>query len=176
MLHVSSGEHRWAHLYEGWEHTEVAVGDTANVIVAHDQWTPAADGELHCLINAGGGGLFVLHPDMLISGTSIATALRCPRQAMLQERGVGSPSRSACLGTLMHELTQAALLALSQGKLAAQATGAGMQRPAPFPRRANPTHEGLLLFVNPGLHCNLCWYAWCRPSRWHGKHGVAFYD
>eukprot|EP00892_Ulva_mutabilis_P005316 jgi/Ulvmu1/3156/UM015_0196.1 len=135
LLHVASGAHRWAHLYEGWEYTEVAVGDTANVIVAQEQWVPAADGELHCVINASGGSLFVLHPDMLISGTSIATALRCPRQAMLQEKGVGSPSRSACLGTLMHELTQAALLALSQGRLGSHEASARMHRPAPFPRR-----------------------------------------
>lgn len=141
MLHMSTGGHRWAHLYEGWVHTEVAVGDTANVIVPQEQWVPAADGELHCVINDGGGNLFVLHPDMLISGTSIATALRCPRQAMLQERGVGSPSRAACLGTLMHELTQAAMLALSQGRLDPDGdhnVDATRHRPAPFPKCAFP--------------------------------------
>lgn len=116
---------------------DVSVGDTANVIVEQEHWVAAEDGIVHCVIDNGDGGLFILHPDMLISGTSISSALRCPRQAMLQEKGVGSPSRAACLGTLMHELTQSAMLALSDGKVGQQRSiraGASMHRPAPVPR------------------------------------------
>lgn len=115
---------------------DVCVGDTANVIVHQESWVAADDGIVHCVIDDGDGSLFVLHPDMLISGTSISSALRCPRQAMLQDKGVGSPSRAACLGTLMHELAQAAMLALSDGKVSehSRRLGSTMHRPAPVPR------------------------------------------
>lgn len=139
MLHMSSKTKRWAHLFGAWADTDVSVGDTANVIVDQEQWVPAEDGILHCVIDNGCGSLFVLHPDMLISGTSISSALRCPRQAMLQEKGVGSPSRAACLGTLMHELAQSAMLALNNDLFKQQDGGcmsAKVYRPAPFPRRA----------------------------------------
>lgn len=121
--------------------TDASIGDTANVIVAKGQWVSAEDGIEHCVIDNSCGNLFVLHPDMLISGTSISSAVRCPRQAMLQEKGVGSPSRAACLGTLMHELAQTALAALANGKIGQNQDShvyeALISRPPPFPRRMN---------------------------------------
>jgi hypothetical protein len=113
VLHPHSNSHRWVHLRGGWADTLVKPGDAANVLTHPSSWSPGPQGELHLVIDNGIGGLFVLHPDLLISGTSIAAALRCPRQAILQEKGVGASSEAACLGTLAHEVVQSALQALA---------------------------------------------------------------
>jgi hypothetical protein len=45
------------------------------------------DGEPHITVSQGGAMLLVLHPDTLISSTSIASALDCPREAIVKQRG-----------------------------------------------------------------------------------------
>jgi len=58
----------------------------------------------------------VLHPDILLSGTVVATALQCTRRAWLQERFGGTPGDKALLGTLGHELLQRAVAAIAKGE------------------------------------------------------------
>ena len=75
-----------------------------------------AAGEVaRCRID-GGGGLLVVHPDVLLSGTVVATALQCTRRAWLSERFGGAPGSAALLGTLGHELLQRALAATARGE------------------------------------------------------------
>ncbi|KAK9857614.1 hypothetical protein WJX84_004993 [Apatococcus fuscideae] len=54
-------------------------------------------------------GLFILHPDVLVSGTRVAGSFRCSRQAILEEKFGGSGNAKAVEGTLLHDLLQAAL-------------------------------------------------------------------
>ena len=103
---------------------------------AHD-WCIAADGELHITAAEDGAVLLVVHPDMLISSTSIASALDCPREAMLKERGYGGPSCAALVGTMMHDVVQSAVQALAEGKVCEPPT-ATPHRPAPVKRDSAP--------------------------------------
>lgn len=52
----------------------------------------------------------MLLPDVLLSGTRVASSFKCTRQAVLEECYGGRSSAKAVEGTLLHELFQAALL------------------------------------------------------------------
>lgn len=139
LRHVASGARRCAHLQAGWNEAPVREGDPINVVFAAQghAWHAAEDGTQHVTMAADGAVLLVLHPDTLISSTSITAALRCPRQAMLQDRGIGAPSRAALLGNLMHALVQSALQALASGALDGP-EARGPRRPVPVPRASAP--------------------------------------
>lgn len=62
-------------------------------------------------------GLFILQPDVLLSGTRVAGSFRCARQAVLEERLGGSSGAKAVEGTLLHELFQVSAAAMSQHSL-----------------------------------------------------------
>ncbi|KAL6038365.1 hypothetical protein STEG23_000884, partial [Scotinomys teguina] len=56
-------------------------------------------------------GYFILYPDMLISGTSVASSIRCMRRAVLSETfRVSDPAtRQMLIGTILHEVFQKAM-------------------------------------------------------------------
>ncbi|KAM6183104.1 DNA replication ATP-dependent helicase/nuclease DNA2 [Erethizon dorsatum] len=56
-------------------------------------------------------GFLILYPDMLISGTSIASSIRCMRRAVLSEtfRSSDPASRQMLIGTVLHEVFQRAI-------------------------------------------------------------------
>ncbi|KAH0517040.1 DNA replication ATP-dependent helicase/nuclease DNA2 [Microtus ochrogaster] len=56
-------------------------------------------------------GYFILYPDMLISGTSVASSIRCLRRAVLSETfRVSDPAtRQMLIGTILHEVFQKAI-------------------------------------------------------------------
>ncbi|XP_052019735.1 DNA replication ATP-dependent helicase/nuclease DNA2 isoform X2 [Apodemus sylvaticus] len=56
-------------------------------------------------------GYFILYPDMLISGTSVASSIRCLRRAVLSETfRVSDPAtRQMLTGTILHEVFQKAI-------------------------------------------------------------------
>ncbi|XP_060051356.1 DNA replication ATP-dependent helicase/nuclease DNA2 isoform X1 [Erinaceus europaeus] len=56
-------------------------------------------------------GYLILYPDMLISGTSIASSIRCMRRAILSEtfRSSDSTTRQMLIGTVLHEVFQKAI-------------------------------------------------------------------
>ncbi|KAF6109582.1 hypothetical protein HJG60_010845 [Phyllostomus discolor] len=56
-------------------------------------------------------GFLILYPDMLISGTSIASSIRCMRRAVLSEtfRSPDPASRQMLIGTVLHEVFQKAI-------------------------------------------------------------------
>ncbi|XP_004427222.2 PREDICTED: DNA replication ATP-dependent helicase/nuclease DNA2 [Ceratotherium simum simum] len=56
-------------------------------------------------------GYLILYPDMLISGTSIASSIRCMRRAVLSEtfRRSDSATRQMLIGTVLHEVFQKAI-------------------------------------------------------------------
>ena len=161
VQHAASGAERWLHLHGAWTDTLAAPGDPINVIFRPEHnWLRGADGIAHGVFTNGTEGLLVLHPDLLLSGTAISMALRCPRQAMLQERGVGSPGKAACIGTLMHTLVQAGLAAAANGaaNVATAAAGSGQPaRPAPVPRGAHSILCGTVCTCL-GVHRALCLY------------------
>uniref|UniRef100_A0A671EGD4 DNA replication ATP-dependent helicase/nuclease n=1 Tax=Rhinolophus ferrumequinum TaxID=59479 RepID=A0A671EGD4_RHIFE len=56
-------------------------------------------------------GYLILYPDMLISGTSIASSIRCMRRAVLSEsfRNSDPATRQMLIGTILHEVFQKAI-------------------------------------------------------------------
>ncbi|KAM5323903.1 DNA replication ATP-dependent helicase/nuclease DNA2 [Glossophaga mutica] len=56
-------------------------------------------------------GFLILYPDMLISGTSIASSIRCMRRAVLSEtfRSPDPATRQMLIGTVVHEVFQKAI-------------------------------------------------------------------
>ncbi|XP_006889113.1 PREDICTED: DNA replication ATP-dependent helicase/nuclease DNA2 [Elephantulus edwardii] len=56
-------------------------------------------------------GYLILYPDMLISGTSVASSIRCMRRAVLSEtfRKSDHTTRPMLIGTILHEIFQKAV-------------------------------------------------------------------
>ncbi|KAG2439348.1 hypothetical protein HXX76_004707 [Chlamydomonas incerta] len=100
-------------LRDMWAEQEVRPGDSANVLggqpVPADEACPAVE------INRQ-QGLFVLHPDLLLSGTSVIKD--CARQAWLDDRVSGGLGSDAALaGNISHELLQRCLQPALEGRL-----------------------------------------------------------
>ncbi|NXI18175.1 DNA2 nuclease, partial [Irena cyanogastra] len=86
-------------LRNGWESVPVVPGDIVHL-----------EGECSSgtwVINAQCGYL-VLYPDLLLSGTTISSSIRCMRRAVLSERFRGSElgSHQMLLGTILHDIFQ----------------------------------------------------------------------
>eukprot|EP00095_Tigriopus_kingsejongensis_P009867 maker-scaffold757_size101632-snap-gene-0.17 protein:Tk09867 transcript:maker-scaffold757_size101632-snap-gene-0.17-mRNA-1 annotation:"dna replication atp-dependent helicase nuclease dna2-like" len=97
----SSSEVVQCRLAGSWLHTRVSAGDLVHVLAERQ----SAGNEY--LVNDR-GGLLVVQPDHLVSGTSVVASLFCLRQAVLNERfkGLEGPSKTMFIGTLVHELLQ----------------------------------------------------------------------
>ncbi|KAM7512220.1 hypothetical protein LguiB_011095 [Lonicera macranthoides] len=103
LLNEQSGEERAVHLWDEWFYSIIAPGDTVNVIGEFDE-------QGKCDVNRDNSFLIV-HPDTLVSGTRVAASFSCPRRTVLDERLKGSEhSAPALIGTLLHQLFQAALI------------------------------------------------------------------
>uniref|UniRef100_A0A671L0N5 DNA replication ATP-dependent helicase/nuclease n=1 Tax=Sinocyclocheilus anshuiensis TaxID=1608454 RepID=A0A671L0N5_9TELE len=83
-------------LKDGWESTPVAVGDVVHLEgrCVSGLWTIDRD-----------SGFLVLLPDLLISGTSIASSIRCMRRGVL-----GEMFKQMLNGTIVHDIFQKAAM------------------------------------------------------------------
>ncbi|GLE03214.1 hypothetical protein PINS_up012093, partial [Pythium insidiosum] len=106
-------------LMEDWFDTPLEAGDTINLVLTHcdgqgfffsqplenatQATTVTVDNSHH---------LVVVHPDILVSPTSVTTSFGCLRRAVLRETlNVSRPTNEkALLGTMKHELFQHALI------------------------------------------------------------------
>uniref|UniRef100_A0A8U8B989 DNA replication ATP-dependent helicase/nuclease n=1 Tax=Geospiza parvula TaxID=87175 RepID=A0A8U8B989_GEOPR len=86
-------------LRNGWESVPVVPGDIVHLEGQCSSGT--------WVINAQSGYL-VLYPDLLLSGTTISSSIRCMRRAVLSERFRGSESGSPqmLVGTILHDIFQ----------------------------------------------------------------------
>ncbi|GIL46712.1 hypothetical protein Vafri_3630 [Volvox africanus] len=101
-------------LRDMWADQEVEPGDTVNVVGGR----VLANLTCRFLEVSATEGLLILHPDVLLSGTTVCTAIRCARQAWLQERVASGPGgEKALIGSMLHELLQRSLRAAMTGKL-----------------------------------------------------------
>ncbi|KAL6069587.1 Tripartite DNA replication factor [Balamuthia mandrillaris] len=102
VLDEKNMDERIVHLRDGWQTSPVCHGDYVNVIGDFDK-----DG--HCVIDKD-RNLIILHPDLLISGTSIGESYQCLRKAVLQERHKrGEVTLPLVLGTILHGLFEKAI-------------------------------------------------------------------
>ncbi|NXE64417.1 DNA2 nuclease, partial [Calcarius ornatus] len=95
----SLGDTELCILRNGWESVPVVPGDIVHL-----------EGECSSgtwVINAQSGYL-VLYPDLLLSGTTISSSIRCMRRAVLSERFRGSEpgSPQMLVGTILHDIFQ----------------------------------------------------------------------
>jgi DNA replication ATP-dependent helicase Dna2 len=66
-----------------------------------------------CCIIDDANNILILHPDQLISSTTVGDSFGCIRRAVLQDRVKATSSSSPPLlyGTMLHEIFQAAMIA-----------------------------------------------------------------
>ncbi|XP_022897892.1 DNA replication ATP-dependent helicase/nuclease DNA2 isoform X3 [Olea europaea var. sylvestris] len=101
LLNEQSGEERAVQLWDEWFLSVVAPGDTVHVIGEFD-------GHGKCDVNRENNFLIV-HPNILVSGTRVASSFSCPRRAILDERlKCNEHSAAALMGTLLHQIFQVA--------------------------------------------------------------------
>ncbi|VFQ84275.1 unnamed protein product [Cuscuta campestris] len=109
LLNEQSGEERVVQLWDEWFYSVVAPGDTVHVIGEFD-----VNGT--CDVNHDKNFLIV-HPDILASGTRVASSFSCSRRTVLDERLKSSEySAAALMGTLLHQIFQAGLMRESPTK------------------------------------------------------------
>ncbi|CAJ1048869.1 DNA replication ATP-dependent helicase/nuclease DNA2 [Xyrichtys novacula] len=91
-------------LKDGWEMTPVRCGDVVHLEGRSDGGSWLVDRE---------NGFLVLHPDSLISGTSISSSIRCMRRAVLGDlfKSFDGGSKQMLNGTMVHEVFQRAAAA-----------------------------------------------------------------
>ncbi|KAF3447603.1 hypothetical protein FNV43_RR12790 [Rhamnella rubrinervis] len=102
LLNEQSGAERAVYLWGEWFYSVIAPGDTVNVI-----------GEFNdlgiCHVNSE-SNFVIVHPDILVSGTRVASSFNCPRRTVLDERlRCSEYSAAALIGTLLHQIFQAGL-------------------------------------------------------------------
>ncbi|NXE47799.1 DNA2 nuclease, partial [Casuarius casuarius] len=98
----SLGDAELCVLRDGWDSVPVVPGDIIHL-----------EGECSSgtwIINEQSGYL-ILYPDLLLSGTTISSSIRCMRRAVLSEkfRRSESGSRQMLVGTILHEIFQQAV-------------------------------------------------------------------
>eukprot|EP00803_Ostreobium_quekettii_P011157 evm.model.scf_33.7 EVM.evm.TU.scf_33.7 scf_33:139269-152615(+) len=99
------GDEVTAHLTGSWYYTPLQAGDSVNLLASIKD----INGSKHAFLDSV-DDLLVLHPDFLISGTRTTSAIRCLRQAAIQEWvDMKDPNDRALNGTMTHELFQFAL-------------------------------------------------------------------
>uniref|UniRef100_A0A8B9R5N2 DNA replication ATP-dependent helicase/nuclease n=1 Tax=Anas platyrhynchos TaxID=8839 RepID=A0A8B9R5N2_ANAPL len=86
-------------LRNGWECVPVVPGDIVHLEGDCTSGTWIIDEQ---------SGYLILYPDLLLSGTTISSSIRCIRRAVLSEkfRGSDSGSRQMLVGTILHEIFQ----------------------------------------------------------------------
>lgn len=90
-----------------WTDTIINKGDYVNIVGSFDK-----NGE--CIIDGGmsSDNRIIVNPDNLLSATTISDANKCLRIAFFKEKYApeyGGPNEAALIGTLTHEILQAAL-------------------------------------------------------------------
>ncbi|XP_020682385.1 DNA replication ATP-dependent helicase/nuclease DNA2 isoform X1 [Dendrobium catenatum] len=102
LLHELTGEERALYLCDEWFYSIIGPGDTVNVVGKFD--------EGKCIVDHS-NNLVIVFPNILMSGTRVASSFSCPRRAVLDERLRASEySSPALIGTMLHQIFQAGLL------------------------------------------------------------------
>ncbi|EPS67671.1 hypothetical protein M569_07103, partial [Genlisea aurea] len=109
LLDEQSGSELVSHLQDEWYFTTVAPGDTVHLIGEFDE-------QGRCDVNHQ-ENFIIVHPDILVSSTRVSASFSCPRRTVLDMRLKHSEySYAALMGTLLHQIFQAALISESPSK------------------------------------------------------------
>lgn len=98
-----------------WIYTLVNEGDIVNLLADYNSVEEA-------YVIDDLTGLLIVNPDLLISGTSVVSAVFCMRKSVLNEvyKGLSGSSKTMFIGTLVHELLQDCLRTKAQTKTQVQ--------------------------------------------------------
>ncbi|CAH3161793.1 unnamed protein product [Porites lobata] len=97
-------QERFCSLREDWEPSEVEPGDVVHLTGTFDPKTGM------CILDNSADHYLVVHPDTLVSGTTVAMATKCLRQSIFNERFRTEDQNEAMLiGTLLHDLFDLAM-------------------------------------------------------------------
>ncbi|KAK8854820.1 hypothetical protein IAR55_003559 [Kwoniella newhampshirensis] len=105
---TKSGDRRVVHLKERWADLHIKKGNIINIIspcIAHRSTS------LVIITFKDPSSFLVHHPDLMLTMTSIANAMPCPRKPILQTlvKTSGPPTKAVLYGNLLHTLLQGAL-------------------------------------------------------------------
>ncbi|KAG2004575.1 DNA replication helicase dna2, variant 2 [Coprinopsis cinerea AmutBmut pab1-1] len=97
---------RTIYLFDDWYETPVHPGDTINVLGAFSSTSPPS------IEITSQSNLVILHPDILLTATSLSNAPQCPRKPLLSSlvRASNDTSPALVWGNMLHELIQRCLL------------------------------------------------------------------
>lgn len=146
-----------AYLRDEWQWCKVQQGDVVHLIGA---WVWDEGVRTITLGTFGPASapeqshLLIQHPDVIISASRLAGVTSCMRKPMLQER-IRSPSDSsyvAVLGTMVHGLLQACLLAIPAVSIQADDTSAHTEAPTTWEHLGNFTRT----FITAEIERQLC--------------------
>ncbi|KAG6393305.1 hypothetical protein SASPL_147542 [Salvia splendens] len=103
LLNEQNGAEQSLQLWDDWYSSVVAPGDTVLVV-------GELDSQGKCDVNDE-KNFFIVHPDILVSGTRVSASFSCPRRTVLDERIKSTENSTAALiGTLLHQIFQAGLI------------------------------------------------------------------
>ncbi|KDQ12347.1 hypothetical protein BOTBODRAFT_422243 [Botryobasidium botryosum FD-172 SS1] len=104
-----SGETRLVFLQGEWAQTDVRAGDTINIIGSFDQPSPSGPPVPSITLNFH--NLLVLHPDILISATSISNTWQCSRRPLIADlvKNTSEITPALVWGNTLHEVMQTCL-------------------------------------------------------------------
>ncbi|KAI0674044.1 Dna2-domain-containing protein [Trametes maxima] len=109
---VSSRDSRQVILRDDWTHADVQVGDTINVI---GEWIslppPHSSSSVTTVTICSKYNLFIHHPDVLLTATSLSNASQCLRKPLLSGmvRSSSDVTPSLIWGNMLHEVMQTCL-------------------------------------------------------------------
>lgn len=104
-------------LRASWTDTAVSVGDVVHVAATAPQLKatsvrPTPQGQI-VIDDTESSGILIVHPDHMLSATTVADSFDCLRKAVLQDRikATGEASKAMIYGKVLHEIFQQALSA-----------------------------------------------------------------
>ncbi|XP_078361987.1 DNA replication ATP-dependent helicase/nuclease DNA2-like isoform X2 [Oculina patagonica] len=104
LFEETLSQEKFCSLREEWEMSEVEPGDIVHITGTFDSKTGM------CVLDNSTDHYLVVHPDTLVSGTTVSMATKCLRQSILNERFRTEGQNEAMLiGTLLHDLFDLAM-------------------------------------------------------------------
>ncbi|KAL5457050.1 hypothetical protein EMCRGX_G034285 [Ephydatia muelleri] len=112
LIKKEGNEERFCYLRDCWVRMVILPGDIVQVNSELDPQTGCY------IVDNHSSSSVIVNPDLLVSGTTIATSTGCLRKAVLSElfKGAGSgPTEAMTLGTLLHKVFQQTLVVARSG-------------------------------------------------------------
>ncbi|KAF9458560.1 DNA replication factor Dna2-domain-containing protein [Collybia nuda] len=106
-------ERRSVVLRDDWVATDVRIGDIVNILGEFTLVSPSSSSVTLSITITSKSNLLVLHPDLLLTATTLANAPECRRKPLLQNlvRTTSETTPSLVWGNMLHEVMQACFTA-----------------------------------------------------------------